>query len=79
MYSRILLLLMLFIGTFTSAIAEEQGDSPSFLKGLTDKVTTSLKENVTGLSLKERAQAMIAVAHPDFRAELQEYADKTLC
>ena len=46
MYSRILLLLMLFIGTFTSAIAEEQGDSPSFLKGLTDKVTTSLKENV---------------------------------
>lgn len=33
--------------------------------------------HLTGLSLKERAQAMIAVAHPDFRAELQEYAVKT--
>lgn len=32
--------------------------------------------HLTGLSLKERAQAMIAVAHPDFRAELQEYAAK---
>lgn len=33
--------------------------------------------HLTGLSLKERAQAMIAVAHPDFREELQEYAAKT--
>lgn len=33
--------------------------------------------HLTGLSLKERAQAMIAVAHPNFRAELQEYAAKT--
>ena len=33
--------------------------------------------HLTGLALKERAQAMIAVAHPDFRAELQEYAAKT--
>ena len=33
--------------------------------------------HLTGLSLKERAQAMLAVAHPDFRAELQEYAAKT--
>lgn len=33
--------------------------------------------HLTGLSLKERAQAMIAVAHPDFRKELQEYAAKT--
>lgn len=33
--------------------------------------------HLTGLSLKERAQAIIAVAHPDFRAELQEYAAKT--
>ena len=32
--------------------------------------------HLTGLSLKERARAMIAVAHPDFRAELTEYADK---
>ena len=32
--------------------------------------------HLTGLSLKERAQAMIAVAHPDFRAELTEYAEK---
>ena len=32
--------------------------------------------HLTGLSLKERARAMIAVAHPDFQAELTEYADK---
>ncbi len=28
-----------------------------------------------GLSLRERAQAMINIAHPDFRKELTEYAD----
>jgi acyl-CoA hydrolase len=35
--------------------------------------------HLIGLSLKERANAMISVAHPDFRAELKEYADKTFC
>jgi len=29
---------------------------------------------LSGLSLRERAEAMIAVAHPDFRAELARYA-----
>ena len=30
--------------------------------------------NLAGLSLRERAEAMVAIAHPDFRAELSEYA-----
>ena len=29
---------------------------------------------LSGLSLPERAQAMISVAHPQFRAELEAYA-----
>jgi acyl-CoA hydrolase len=33
--------------------------------------------HLTGLSLKERAYAMIRVAHPQFRDELKEYADRT--
>ena len=33
--------------------------------------------HLTGLSLKERAQAMIPRKHPDYRSELQAYADKT--
>lgn len=31
---------------------------------------------LSGLSLKERAKAMISVAHPDFREELEAYAEK---
>ena len=31
---------------------------------------------LTGLSLRERAEAMISVAHPDFREELTRYADE---
>ena len=31
---------------------------------------------LSGLSMRERAQAMIEVAHPDFRAELTQYADE---
>lgn len=31
---------------------------------------------LSGLSLRERAEAMISVAHPDFRAELTAYADE---
>ena len=30
--------------------------------------------NLAGLSLAERARAMIAIAHPDFREELEAYA-----
>ena len=29
--------------------------------------------NLSGLSLRERAEAMISVAHPDFRKELSKY------
>ena len=31
---------------------------------------------LSGLSLKERADAMISIAHPDFREELRQYAEK---
>lgn len=31
---------------------------------------------LSGLSLRERAQAMISVAHPDFRQELSQYAEE---
>ena len=31
---------------------------------------------LSGLSLRERAEAMISVAHPDFRAELTAYAEE---
>lgn len=31
---------------------------------------------LTGLTLRERAEAMISVAHPDFRAELMKYAEE---
>lgn len=32
---------------------------------------------LSGLSLRERAEAMIAIAHPDFREELSQYAKET--
>ncbi len=32
--------------------------------------------NLTGLSLRERADAMIGIAHPDFRDDLRKYAEK---
>lgn len=32
---------------------------------------------LSGLSLRERAEAMISIAHPDFRAELSSYAEET--
>lgn len=32
---------------------------------------------LSGLSLRERAEAMIRIAHPAFRAELSDYAEKT--
>ena len=33
--------------------------------------------NLAGLTLKERAQAMISIAHPEFREELAKYARET--
>jgi acyl-CoA hydrolase len=30
-----------------------------------------------GKSIRERAKALIEIAHPDFRAELYEYCEKT--
>ena len=32
---------------------------------------------LSGLTLRERAEAMISIAHPDFRAELTQYAQET--
>ena len=32
---------------------------------------------LSGLSLRERAEAMIAIAHPQFREELAQYAKET--
>ena len=32
---------------------------------------------LSGLSLKERANAMISIAHPAFRDELSQYANET--
>ena len=31
---------------------------------------------LSGLTVRERAEAMISVAHPDFRAELARYAEE---
>lgn len=31
---------------------------------------------LSGLTLRERAEAMISIAHPDFREELARYADE---
>ncbi|MBQ5566952.1 MAG: hypothetical protein IIT35_03700, partial [Oscillospiraceae bacterium] len=31
---------------------------------------------LTGLTLRERAEAMIRIAHPDFREELARYAQE---
>lgn len=33
---------------------------------------------LSGLSLRQRAQAMISIAHPDFREELSRYARDTM-
>ena len=33
--------------------------------------------NLAGLSMRERAQAMISIAHPAFHGELEQYARET--
>ena len=54
------------------------GSAVSAPRALIQNVATEYGvAHLTGLTLKERAQAMIAIAHPDFREELREYTDKT--
>lgn len=51
------------------------GSASSAPRTMTQYVATEYGvANLAGLSLRERAEAMIAIAHPDFRAELSEYA-----
>ncbi len=54
------------------------GSTISAPRGLIQNVATEFGvAHLTGLSLRERAEAMISVAHPDFRDEMREYAEKT--
>ena len=54
------------------------GSTISAPRGLIQNVATEYGiAHLTGLTLKERAYAMIAVAHPAFRDELKAYADAT--
>jgi len=51
------------------------GSASSAPRTMTQYIATEYGvANLAGLSLRERAEAMIAIAHPDFRAELSEYA-----
>ena len=53
------------------------GSTVSAPRTMTQYVATEYGvANLAGLSLRERAEAMIAIAHPDFRAELSEYAER---
>ncbi len=48
-------------------------------RGLIQYVATEYGvAKLSGLSLRERAEAMISIAHPDFREELTRYAQETL-
>ena len=54
------------------------GSTISAPRGLIQNVATEYGvAHLTGLTLKERAYAMISVAHPAFRDELKAYADAT--
>ena len=51
------------------------GSTVSAPRGMIQYVATEYGVvKLSGLSLPERAQAMISVAHPQFRAELEAYA-----
>lgn len=53
------------------------GSTISAPRGLIQNVATEYGvAHLTGLTLKERAYAMIAVAHPAFRSDLKAYADE---
>lgn len=54
------------------------GSTVSAPRGMVQYVATEYGiAKLSGLSLRERAQAMIAIAHPDFREELRQYAKET--
>lgn len=53
------------------------GSTVSAPRGMVQYVATEYGvAKLSGLSLRERAEAMIAIAHPDFRAELTQYAQE---
>ena len=53
------------------------GSTASAPRTLTQYVATEYGvANLAGLSLRERAEAMIAIAHPDFRKELSDHAEQ---
>lgn len=54
------------------------GSTVSAARGLIHNVVTEYGvARLSGLSLRERAEAMIAIAHPQFREELTQYAKET--
>lgn len=54
------------------------GSTVSAARGLIHYVATEYGvAKLSGLSLRERAEAMIAIAHPQFREELAQYAKET--
>lgn len=54
------------------------GSTVSAARGLIHYVATEYGvAKLSGLSLRERAEAMIAIAHPQFREELSQYAKET--
>lgn len=51
--------------------------APSISRNLADTIVTEYGvAELRGRSIRERADALIAIAHPDFRAELREGARK---
>ena len=64
-------------GTLKSNIVPcvPSGSAVSAPRTMTQYIATEYGvANLAGLSLRERAEAMAAIAHPDFRAELMEHA-----
>ena len=54
------------------------GSTVSAPRGLVECVATEYGvAHLAGLSLRQRAEEMIRIAHPDFRAELEAYAKET--
>ena len=64
-------------GTLKSNIVPcvPSGSTVSASRTMTQYIATEYGiANLAGLSLRERAEAMVAIAHPEFRAELSAYA-----
>ena len=54
-----------------------EGTLTTIPHGCTDYIATEFGAiRLWGKSLRERAEALISIAHPDFRAELKEEAGK---